>query len=106
MIDESTVDVTSQNNESASDMYAAEDEYKLNNTDAVTLLALLKADNKCNKKGRWNNVQTNELMDILSSTDKLQKLRDFELRVLARYITRMSGVKVKESVSKACKLDK
>ena len=60
VIDEFTVDVTSQNNESASDMYAAEDEYKLNNTDAVTLLALIKADNKCNKKGRWNNVQTNE----------------------------------------------
>lgn len=100
-----SVEVEPQNTEPDSDMNVMTGEHKLNVADAITLLALLKADNKCNKKGRWNDVQTGELMDILSSTDKLGKLRDFELRVLARYITRTSGIKVKESSSKASKLD-
>ena len=106
VIAESAEGVKTQNSEPESNMNAMTGEYKLNIADAVTLLALLKADSKCNNKGIWNNVQACELMDILSSTDKLRKLRDFELRVLARYITRTSGVTVKESTSKASKLDR
>ena len=34
--------------------------HRLSIADAESLLALLKVDNKCNSKGRWNNVPTGD----------------------------------------------
>ena len=45
-------------------------------------------------------------MDTLSSKNKMRKLREVDLRVVARYITGTSGKLVKESMTKASKIER
>lgn len=75
-------------------------------TDASAVLKMLQTDTKCNLKGQWSIKDASYIHDCFSSKEKLESLRDIELKVVVRYLKRAHGKKINESESKRSKISK
>ena len=72
--------------------------------DAQSILSLLKSDTQANNKGIWEDRDYNFIIESSQSTDKLEKLRDCDLRVFLSFLKRTRVTNVNPRVNKEEKL--
>lgn len=67
---------------------------------------MLKTDQTCNKKGKWNNKTTGDITKYLENSHNLTTLLDADLRIIIRYLKRIGNNNLRESDRKAEKVKK
>jgi hypothetical protein len=74
--------------------------------DASTILTMIKTDQKCSKSKQWDKKVPTDLLDSFGSAEKLNKMRDCELRIVIRYFNSINiKNKIKETATKQHKVN-
>lgn len=68
------------------------------------ILALFNVTKNCNKKNKWNQVTSADLLKYFETEDTLKQFFDVELRAIVRYLRKSKGFVIKESSPKAVKV--
>lgn len=107
-IDDASCDVYKYTNDKTADVQFSKHDSRpsltLTDNDMNSLLTQLRVDKNANAKGQWDEKSIQDISMCFDSDQTLRKLRDVDLRVVARYLNRTYKTKTKESDRKESKI--
>ncbi|CAG2221722.1 unnamed protein product [Mytilus edulis] len=77
----------------------------INTEESEHILAMLRTNKSTNTKNQWTDISSENLLEKCSTVKGLLSLRDVDLRIIARYLSKTRGVKIRESDRKNAKVD-